>query len=261
MALHRLSVPSTALALGLLLSTCPFFLGCDEEPAKKPTPITTQAKDEAPPPQKPRAVPTFKIDELGPLVGFSRSMLVTADGQENATGKSQLTSDLAAEKEYISGKSVHVQIDRKANPDWVSFYLKELFSLSPERVLIETESRPEYPKAIEFVAPSQQTSADPCTLVGTVTEQRATAIWRLSGGAARKRARGMSGPDLTRTADTIKTMFKGCKSDLFVVHAVPGVEWGMIYDLAGAGLAIGDSPLKKAALPETRPTPGQPVTL
>lgn len=238
-----------------------FAFGCDEQPPKKterPAPI---AQDDPPPLPKPKTAPAFRVDELGPLVGFSRSMLVTPDGQENATGRAQLTSDLSAEKEYITDKVVLVQVDRKAHPEWVSLYLKEVFALSPSRIIIETESRPEYPKSIEFVSRSAQTQADPCTIVGTVTEQRATAIWRVSGGTARKRPRGMSGPDLTRTADTIQSMFKGCKSDLFIVHAAPGVEWGMIYDLAAAGLAVPGSTLKRAALPETRPTPGQAVTL
>lgn len=237
-------------------------LGCDDKPPKKMERLTPPPPEDDPLPlPKPKSAPTFRIDDLGPLVGFSRSMLVTPDGQDSATGRAQLASDLAAEKEYITDKVVVIQVDRKAQPEWVALYLKEVFALSPKSVLIETESRPEYPKSIEFVSRSAQTQADPCTIVGTVTEQRATAIWRVSGGTARKRPRGMSGPDLTRTADTIQTMFKGCKSDLFIVHAAPGVEWGMIYDLAAAGLAVPDSPLKRAGLPETRPTPGQAVTL
>jgi hypothetical protein len=238
--------------------------GCDE-PAPKPQVTQKEAPagepSAAPSPvaEKPKSAPLLKIDELSPLVGYSRAMLTTQDGHENATGLSQLKGDLALEKEFISGQEVTLEVHRSAQPEWVTIYLDELFELGATGVVIKTESRPEYPKSIRFVGPADVKKAPSCSLVGMITEERGTAIWRASGGAARKRGRGLSGPDLSRTGDTIATMFKGCDSDLFVVHGAKGVEWGMIYDLAATGLSAKQSPLHRASLPPERPTPGKPL--
>lgn len=196
------------------------------------------------------------------MVGYSRVMLTTSEGKQNLLGADQLRKELLAEKLFIEGKEVRLVVDRKAKPEWVALYLSELSTFAPSGVKIATETRTEYPKEVPVLLPSQGRGLESCTLVGTITSDRATAIWQLKGGTARKRARGMGGPDLTMTGDTILSLKKTCtSSDVFAVHGAEGVEWGLIYDLGASGIALPKSDLRTLYIPLERPTPGQPVKL
>jgi hypothetical protein len=211
--------------------------------------------------QKPRSAPSFSIDESGPQVGFSRSMLTGPTGAIHGPGLEQLKTDLAAEKEFIEGRDVELSVHRLAKPEWVSTYVEELGALNASSVVISTETRSEYPKSVPFAAASKLGKLDSCTVVGSVTADRGTAVWRVSGGTARKRTKGMSGPDFSITAETLASFFKGCGSDVFVVHAAEGVEWGLIYDFAASARALEASPIKRASVPNKRPVPGRAVML
>ena len=131
----------------------------------------------------------------------------------------------------------------------------------PGKVRIATDTRAEFPREIEFVPQESLSAVDPCTLVGAITEDRGSAIWKVSGGTARKRGRGMGGPDLSMTADTILSVKKGCESDLFFVGAAEGVEWGLVYDLAASGLALEKAQLKRAVVPSAPLVAGNRVQL
>jgi hypothetical protein len=254
---------SGSVVLAFSLGLC---MACDEkvEP-KKGLKLEKKLDDEVATPSeepklKPATRPQLAIDDVSARVGWTRAFLTNPQGQENVVAREQLASDLAEAKAFLEGQELVVEVDRKAKPEWVSIFVEELFRQKPSHVKIQTETRPDLPKAIEFTSPSQGKLA-PCTLVGFISKDRSTSIWKISGGAARRRPRGLSGPDLTRTADTVSSAIKGCASDVFVVHAIPEIEWGMIYDLAGAGLTAPKSTLKRALLPKERPTPGQPFSL
>jgi len=237
---------------------------CDEKPEPVKKPLTLEKKldeavvEEAKPELKTR--PTLAIDDVSARVGSTRAFLTNSTGQENPLEREQLASDLALARPFLEGQELTLEVNRKARAEWVSTYLEELFRQKPSHVKIATETRPDFPKAIEFTAASETTLA-PCTLVGFISKDRSTSVWKMSGGAARRRPRGLSGPDLSRTADTIVSALKGCASDVFIVHAIPEIEWGMIYDLAGSGLSAEKTTLKRALLPRERPTPGTPLTL
>lgn len=236
--------------------------GCDEpaKPAVEPAPVEVEEPEPiaAPPPATP---PTFSIDELGPKVRYSRAVITDDSGKPRVQGLEQLRTDLAAEKQYISGKEILLTVGRKAQPTWVTMYLAELAPLGPSTIRIGTETRTEYPKEVEFSLEGSASGLPPCTLAGAILEDRSTAIWKIAGGTARKRGRGMGGPDLTMTGDTIISLAKGCDSTLFVVSGAEGVEWGLIYDLAASAMILEKAGLKRALIPKERPTAGRPVKL
>ncbi len=250
----------SATALCLLVAAT----GCEEK--KKTGAVATAsastATAEPPAPPPPKRAPEFAIDEISPKVGFSREVLFKPDGKPNPEGQTQLTTDLADAKEYVTGKDVTLSVHRQAKTTWVTAYLAELGKLQPSSVTLQTETRSDYPKAIKVVPQNRLEKPAACSLVGMILDDRATAIWRLSGGTARKRARGMGGPDLTMTGDTIESMAKGCKeSSLFFAQGAEGVEWGLVYDLSASALAHPKAGLDAAVILNEPPVAGHPVPL
>lgn len=239
----------------------PMLLGCTEEKKTPPAPAAkAEVEETAPPPKKLDEPLRLQIDDAGPSVGYARVVLGAADGRVTPLGLDQLRKELALERERIAGKNLVLDVDRRAKSTFVAALLAELFALGPGGVEVATESRAEFPKRLPF-GPARRSTVDGCSVVGAITKERASAIWKVSGTTARKQAKGMGGPDLTIAAETIVATTKGCGSDVFVVGGSPEVEWGLVYDLAAAGLSAPSSPLKRAAISTEPLTLGRPVEL
>jgi hypothetical protein len=232
--------------------------GCEEEKPK-----AAPAPEPAPPPEpkKIERAPTLLVDSAGPMVRGMSALLRQDGGEENTLGLGKLKEYLAEEEKFLTDKDVLVTVDRQANPQDVAVFLREIGTFKPKSLKIQTKTRDDFPGAIEFLPESSLSAPDPCTLIGTITDDRGTAIWRLSGGTARKRGRGMGGPDLSMTADTIQSMSKTCGSDLFFVTAVEGVEWGLLFDLAASAISLDGAGLKRAVTLTDEQTAGHAVKL
>jgi len=239
------------------------MVACDEAKPEKRllAPAPAPVEEPEPEPYVKKQAPSFSIDEVGPQVGITRATLVQANGSPDALGLEQLKKELSAVKTFIDGKEVKLVVERMAKPDWVSTYVEELGALGAARVDVTTETRGDFPTTVSFYAASRLDKPDPCSLVGSITEDRGTALWRLSGGTARKRQKGMSGPDFSITSDTLLSLKKKCESDVFFVHGAEGVEWGPVYDFAASAVALPEAGIRRAAVPHRRPTLGRPVVL
>lgn len=243
---HRAQV----ILLSLLVA-----LGC-EEPQKKAPP--KEAEVPAPPASaipKPDVAPVLEIDTISPKVGTERALLIHPEG------KGELTNLLAAQKRWLEGKDVTVIVDRKTKVPWVVTFLDELGKVGPSSITIRTDTRKEYNQDQRFV-PEAKVQAPPCSVVGMVTSDYATAVWKLSGGVASKRSKGMAGPDLSMTGDTIERFAKACKdSKTFFVQVADGIEWGLAFDLAASSRVLEHAKFDQSVLLSEIPTPGQKVTL
>ncbi len=243
--------------LSLLLSS-----GCEEETEKRVKAKTASAETKEPEaPKEPESPPHLLIGESGPSVRGMSVMLSQPNGSPDVAGRDKLRTYLEEEAKFLKDQDLRVVVNRKAKPVWVSIFLSELSKHTPSKVTIATETRSDFPKEVEFAIEQLLDDPDPCTLVGTITHDRGTAIWRLKGGTARKRSRGMGGPDLSMTADTIENMAKGCDSDLFFVTGAEGVEWGLVYDLAASAVALDKVTLKRAVVPTQTATAGRKLKL
>lgn len=259
---------SRLLAAAIGLALCGFGVGCDDKKndkkketaeASAPTPETTEPEPVA---ALPKGPPELSVDEVSPRVGFSRTVVMKPDGSPNPDGLAELRAKLEEAKEHIAEQDVVVRVHRQARPGWVTTYLNELGKLGPKSVAVETDTRPDYPSKVTALPETQLSNPAKCSLVGAILADRGTAIWRLSGGTARKRGRGMGGPDLTMTGETIESMAKGCaESSLFFASAAEGVEWGLVYDLAASALALEKAGLKTAVFPSQPTTAGHAVEL
>lgn len=243
-----------ALALALMLAA----LGCEDEPKKNSTAPAPNAPDAAPGAsavKKPDAAPLLEIDTISPKVGTERALLVHPEG------KAELARLLGEARRWFEGKDVQVRVDRKTKVSWVATFLDELAKLNPGPITIRTDTRKEYSPDQRFV-PEAKVQAPPCSVVGMVTSDYATAVWKLSGGAAGKRSKGMAGPDLSMTGDTIERFAKGCKeSSTFFVQVADGIEWGLAFDLGASSRVLEHAKFEASVLLSEIPTPGHKVEL
>lgn len=241
------------LGLALLALT-----GCEDRPKKNPFDPPKDAAIPAPPvsaiPKQERA-PDLEIDTVSTKVGFERALL------HNPEGRAKLAQLLGESKRWIEGKEVRLVVDRKAKVPWVAAYLEELGKLGPSKVTIRTDTRKDYNQEQRFT-PEVKAKAPPCSLVAMVTSDFGTAVWRLSGGVASKRGRGMAGPDLSMTGETIERMAKSCpESSTFFVSVAEGVEWGLAFDLAASSRVLEKVKFEDSVLLSVLPTPGHKVEL
>jgi hypothetical protein len=242
-------------ALTLLLLTA---LGCEEAPKKNPFDPPKDAPIPAPPAsafKKPETAPVLEIDTISPKVGSERALLMHPEG------KAELTRLLGEAKRWLEGKDVVLIVDRKTKVAWVATYLNELAKVSPASIKVRTDTRKDFSSELRFV-PEAKVQAPPCSVVGMVTPDYATAVWKLSGGTAGKRPKGMAGPDLSMTGDTIERFAKGCKeSSTFFVQVADGIEWGLAFDLAASSRVLEHAKFDTTVLLNEIPTPGHKVEL
>ncbi|HSC88732.1 MAG TPA: hypothetical protein VLC09_15730 [Polyangiaceae bacterium] len=254
---------AATLAVFLLSS---LLTGCGKSEPEKPKPLdlskapVTEPEPEPEAPARKRA-PAFTIDDVSVQVGFSRSNLTQPNGAADKAGIEQFEKELGEAKEFIDGQTVTLEVKREAQVSWVASYIEELYELGASGVKVKTDTRSDYPSEVSFVAASRLGKPDGCSAVGMIGDDKSTLVWKLSGGAAQKRQKGMGGPDLTITGDTLLALAKKCSSDLFVAQGQKTIVWGFVYDFAASAMALEGGPFKRASVPTKRPTPGQPVSL
>jgi hypothetical protein len=230
-------------------------LGCEEPPKKEPpkkAPVEEAPVAAAP---KPDAAPILEIDTISPKVGTERALLIHPEG------KAKLAELLGDSKKWLEGKDVVVIVARQTKVPWVVTFLDELGKVGPSTITIRTETRKDFSADQRFV-PEAKVQAPPCSVVGMVTSDYGTAVWKLSGGTAGKRTKGMAGPDLSMTGDTIERFAKGCKeSTTFFVQVAESAEWGLAFDLGASSRKLEHAKFDTTVLLSEIPVPGHKVTL
>jgi biopolymer transport protein ExbD len=233
--------------------------GCDK-PAPAPNPFETQKTTVEPPPitepPKPTGPPQFTISAEGPKIGWTYILLKSPDG------KQKLASELATNKEFVSGKDVALVADRNSKIAEVGEMLAAFETAGATSVIVSTDSRPEFPKSVTFAPLGPAKSAPKCSGVGKVLSERKNAVWSVQGGTAMKSPKGLAGPDMAMTGDLLESAAKRCKdSDVLFVSADEDVEWGLVYDLAAAAKSLEKAKFGRIVLLEPAPTAGRPVKL
>lgn len=231
---------------------------CDSKPA--PNPFETKKDTVEPPPlkeaPKPQGPPEFTVSAEGPKVGYTYILL------DKAEGKKKLADEIAANAPFVSGKNVALRVERQSKLPVVAEMMQALVTGGATSLAVSTESRPEYPKTVTFSPASAGKSAPACSVVAKVLTERRNAVWSLKGGTAVRSPKGLAGPDMAMTADSLDAAAHRCKdSDFVFVSADDDVEWGLVYDLAAATQSLEKSKLGKVVLLEPSPVAGRPVKL
>lgn len=248
------------LSILLLAGLGVALFACDDSPPPK-NPFDPPPKETNEPPKvtevpKPSGPPHIAIDDLGPKIGFTRVLLDKPEGRE------KLAKELEDAKEHFEGKEAKALIIRKAKMTHVVALFEGLSKIGVTKIVVATESREEYPKELTFTPQSKLSDPKPCTVVAMVLADRGTAVWKIAGGTATKRAKGFAGPDLTMTGDTLERYAKACKdSSTLLVSAAEGIEWGLAYDLAASTKKLEGPPFDTIVLLKETPIAGRKVSL
>jgi biopolymer transport protein ExbD len=251
-------LPTRLLALFTAATFCTLCAGCDDKP--KENPFETKKDTVEPPklqaPPKQEGPPEFVVAAEGPKVGWTYIML------DKPEGKQKLKDEIAAASKFVSGKEVPVRVDRNAKLAYVAEMLQALFDAGATADVVSTDTRTEFPKSVKFLSRNQTPPPPACSVVAKVLSERRNAVWTLKGGTAVKSPKGLAGPDLSMTAESLENAAKRCKdSDFVLVSADDDVEWGLVYDLAAASQTLEKTHLGKVVLVHPGPTAGRPVKL
>ena len=249
-AMRRSGIVLTALCLALA--------ACESKPAPNPFEAKKETKEPPPitEPPKPKGPPDFVVAEEGPKVGWTYILL------DKPEGRQKLADEIAASKEFVSGKDVKLRVDRKAKLAHVEEMMRALETGGAAGFVVSTETRTEFPKTVRYAPLSAGRSAAGCSVVAKVLSERRNAVWSLKGGTAVRSPKGLAGPDMAMTGDSLEAAARRCKeSDAVFVSADADVEWGLLYDLAAATQILEKAKLSKVILVEPSPTAGRPVKL
>jgi hypothetical protein len=244
-------------ALLLLVSALTSAVACEKEapkPSASPSATVPAPKLTAAP--KPPGPPELRIEDIGPKVGYDLVLIDKPDG------KDRLRKAVDAVASEWAGRDLEVKIARQAKTPWVAQVFAEVERVGVKSLTVLTDTRPDFPKSLQFAPVGLAKSVPDCSLVLMVLADRATAVWKLSGGTASRRSKGLGGPDLSTTAETIERRAKACKqSDTYFVSAADEVEWGLTYDLAASAKTIPGVRFARAVLLTETPVAGRVVKL
>jgi len=241
----------------LLLALFAACFACEKE-VPRPAPSATAAETPTAVPTKPPepTAPGLAVDKSGAMIGFERVSLDSRDAPQ------KLRTELERHKRFLDGQEVKVPVERKVKPAWVGMLVDALGAVGVLRALVRTETRADFPNEVGFVPLSKAKSSPACSVVMMILEDRGTAVWKLGGGAAGKRGKGMAGPDLTLTGETVERYAKGCpEGTVGFVAGAEGVDWGLVFDLAASTRKLPKAPFASLAVLGEPPTPGRAVAL
>jgi hypothetical protein len=237
----------------VLACACLLAFGCDEPKKSAPLPELT-AKPTVVTPSAPPApvMTTVSMDENAVTINGTR---VPTEG---ADFRKRLATELAG-KPKIAGETVSFIVTRNAKMHKVASAVLALSDAKANEVLIKGPKRDGSPGEL-LVGYGGDTPA--CSLVAAIGKDVAISIWPSSGGAARRFAKGMAGPDTTLGSEALGKAVAACTSAVAFLGADESTPWGLVFDLANATKETAKSGtinVKRFHLLPDPPTPGRKV--
>lgn len=244
----------TAAALAALL-----LAACDEPKppaggAGTASATTTQAATPPPAPPKPKGMPALSVDELGPYLAGQR---VDMKQQDAAAKLAKIVKELP-----IEGKPVTLIADKKAPTPAVAAVVNELGAAGAPKVIIKTDGRNDLPKEIAVTPEARITSPPSCAVAVMVLKDSATAVWNYKTTGGKRQSKGLGGPDLSHTGETVEKEIAACNGSVAFFSADDEVAWENAFNLAGTVVnADTKKKIESLVLLRTAPVAGRPVKL
>ncbi|WP_245678240.1 biopolymer transporter ExbD [Chondromyces crocatus] len=199
-------------------------------------------------------MPELLVDELGPYLGGRRVDLKQQDGAEKLA---KVVKELP-----IEGKPVTLLADRKARTPAVAAVVYELGVAGAPKVLIKTDGRDDLPKEIEVTPESRVSAPTTCAVATMVLEDLSTAVWPFKGGLGKRQRKGLAGPDLSHTGETLEREIAGCNGNVAFFSGDEPIVWEMTHNLAGTVVQSDKKKkIESLVLLRTAPVAGRPVKI
>jgi hypothetical protein len=199
-------------------------------------------------------MPELLVDELGPYLGGKRVDMKQKDAAEKLA---KVVRELP-----IEGKAVTLLADRKAKTPDVAAVVNELGAAGAPKVTIKTDGRDDLPKEITVTPESRVSDPPGCTIATMVLDDLSTAVWPFRGGLGKRQRKGLAGPDLSHTGETLAKEITICSASVAFFSADDTLVWEMAYNLAGTVLMSDEKKkIDMLVLLRTAPVAGRPVKL
>jgi hypothetical protein len=226
---------------------------CDDSSGKAAPPeaaaTATAGVTASAPPEPPRA-PDIVVDAANVAVGNDRV----------ATGEPGLVDKIVVflgGRPMIAGNTVSLVAMRSAKPSHVAAVVAALRKAKATGAVVKSEARDGTTQKVPL---SFTTSVGDCTTVAWIAKDAAIDVWPAGGGTAKRVIKGLAGPDMTLGTEAMRKQWSGCGSPELVVGADDVMSWGLVFDLATAGLQAASTRVSTAVL-VTNGVPGRKLVL
>jgi hypothetical protein len=243
---RRPSLAARLLLVGLALPACDDARSggaAPEAAATAPTATVTA------PPDPPRA-PDIVIDATNVSIGTNRM----------GAGEPGLADKVAVfltGRPMVEGAAVSFVAMRNARPSQVAAIVAALRKAKAASAVVGTEARDGTTQRVPL---SFRSSLADCTTVAWIAKDAAIDVWPAGGGTAKRVIKGLAGPDMTLGTEAMRKQWTGCGASELVVGADDVMSWGLVFDLAMAGVqAAGTHP--STAVLVTNAVPGRKLVL
>ena len=248
-------------ALVALMAAVGALAGCEDDHTSRVDELVSAAAEKtstpAPEPRKPefKEMPSITIDDLGAYIGGFR-----ASDLDKPEGKKKLAEIVAALP--INDETVTITAIKKASVRDVFETTWALGKAGAPKVIIKTDARDDLPKELKVTPQNHIKDPPACSVAATVTDNADTDVWAFRGGMGRRHRKGMAGPDLSNTGDTIEKDLKRCKSDTAFFSAAYNMPWEHAFAM-GALIVKGDTEdaIDKLVLLGDEPVAGRKIEL
>jgi hypothetical protein len=237
-------------AAGLLSAACG---ACDEsgKPAPEAAAIAppTATVTASAPPEPPRA-PDIVVDGANVSVG----------NDHVATGEPGLADKVGVfvnGRPMITGNTVSFVAMRNAKPSAVAAVVAALRKAKATGAVVKSEARDGTTQKVPL---SFTTSVADCATVAWIAKDAAIDVWPAGGGTAKRVIKGLAGPDMTLGTEAMRKQWTSCSAPELVVGADDVMSWGLVFDLATAGLQAAGTHVSTAVL-VTNAVPGRKLVL
>ena len=242
-----------SLALVLLLG-----VGCEDDHTSRVDEILSAATAEPPPPPEPEkfeGVPPILVDTLGAVFGSRRAK--DLDKEPGKRELEKIVSEIPFGSEPVEVKA----LPKAKTPDVVET-IWALGKAGVKEIIVRTDARDDLPK--ELVITPQQLVSDPkpCSVVAMVTDNADTGVWAFKGGGGVRKRKGLAGPDMSNTGETIEDWLARCDSDTAFFSTAANMPWEHGFSIGGLFRKHDEKgKIKKLVLLGSEPVAGRPVEL
>jgi hypothetical protein len=215
---------------------------------------TTRPKAPPPPPKVWDKIPDVIVDDLGAYIGGERARLGEKEGPAKLK---DIVSRLP-----IKDQTVPVNAQRNSLIRDVSAVVWELTLAGAKDIVLKTDGRDELPTEIVITPETKIKDVPGCTVCVMVNDKLDTGVWKFDGGLGTKHGRGLAGPDLSNTEETLRERFTNCNSDVAFFGGSFIHKWEHVFNLGGLiKKADDEKKIKRVVLLTAEPVAGRKVEL